>query len=251
MTDGAGSESLSQERIRLPRRKPRRLGISFAYRSYRVIRRLVPRRPFARFLLASSWLLDRLAWEQTLFLLGSRGGFNVLRPHTRGFIHDQVRPADRVMDIGGGRGVFTREMAALASEVVYADLDPANLRAARLECEGLPNVHFVLGDGLAESRRRAPFQLGFLLHVLEHLDEPVSALTDLRECCERLAIEVPDIEAMPHLHIRRSLNAPYYWDDDHVSEFSANSLQGCLAAAGWTAISVWKANGCLLASATR
>jgi SAM-dependent methyltransferase len=238
-------------RIRLARAKPRRLLISIAYRSYRLFRPLIPRRLLTRILLGASWLMNRLAWEQTLYWLGPNGGFTALRPHTTAFIHEQVGPRDRVIDIGGGPGVFTAEMATKATEVVYTDVDPNNLAAARQECDGRPNVDFVQGDGIAEAAQRGPFQLVFLLHVLEHLDDPIAALAELRSSCERLAIEVPDIEAMPHLGVRRRLNAPFYWDDDHVSEFTSGTLHSCLTEAGWSGISIRKANGCLLASARR
>jgi hypothetical protein len=54
--------------------------------------------------------------------------------------------------------------------------------------------------------------------LLEHLDDPREALRVLRESCDRIAVEVPDLDSMRELEVRRRVGAPYYWDDDHVSD---------------------------------
>jgi SAM-dependent methyltransferase len=236
---------------RFPRRKERRPGIAATYRLYRALRRFLPRAWLTRSILGLSWLLDRLAWEQTIYWLGSGRALNSLRPHTRDFVRREAANSRRVLEFGGGPGVFTREIAAMANAVVYCDTDASQVEVTRRGCSDLDNVRVVLADGLDLARDDGPFDLAILLHVLEHLDEPEQVLTLLRETCDRIAIEVPDLDSMPALDVRRRVGAPYYWDDDHVTEFSASTLTETLRNAGWQLDELEKRSGCLLATASR
>jgi SAM-dependent methyltransferase len=61
-----------------------------------------------------------------------------------------IGSADRVLDIGCGSGQTTREVARLARDggALGVDIDPVMIRRARelADLEGVPNVHFEVGD---------------------------------------------------------------------------------------------------------
>jgi len=60
----------------------------------------------------------------------------------------QVHEAlERVLDFGCGTGIFTRQAAAHAREVIGIDVSPGMLEQAAQVCDGLPNVRLLHTDG--------------------------------------------------------------------------------------------------------
>ena len=106
-----------------------------------------------------------------------------------------LRTGDRVFDVGAGGG-----------EMVYA------LRQAGYDAAGVePNEEYarfareVLGLDVAWGfyqnlpQAKGPYEVITLFHVLEHLEDPVHALSELRSWikpCGLLAVEVPNVEAV-------------------------------------------------------
>lgn len=190
--------------------------------------------------------MNRIAYEQALSALGQEHGIQLVRPHTVPFLEKFLDPDDDVLELGGGQGVFTPELAARTRSVTYVDRDLAALKVARKRCAHLDNISFLLGDGF-EPAIDMEFTTAVLLHVLEHLPNPLGALKELSEQCERVLIEVPDLETMPALHVRFQVGAPFHSDDDHCTEFTASSLTHTMAQAGWKVVSLEKCNCVLLA----
>lgn len=56
---------------------------------------------------------------------------------------------ERVLDFGCGTGIFTRQAAANAREVVGTDVSSGMLEQAARVCEGLPNVRLLHSDGMS------------------------------------------------------------------------------------------------------
>lgn len=54
---------------------------------------------------------------------------------------------ERVLDFGCGTGIFTRQAAAYAREVIGIDVSPGMLERAAQVCGGLPNVRLLHTDG--------------------------------------------------------------------------------------------------------
>ena len=233
----------------LPRSKPRNPVAAVTYRLYRVMR-VLPPRLLGPMLLRLSWALNRVTYEEVLRWLGPDKGMKTLRPQTVPFLDAEISSADSVVEIGGGPGVFTVEIARRAACVTYLDRDPRHLDSATQNCRraGVSNVEFICGnaDDFVVTGRR--FDTAVLLHVLEHLDDPVGFLKRLRQVSNRLLIEVPDLEAMPHVGARLTLGAPFHWDDDHVTEFTAASLSQFLAMAGWSGVTTQQRAGVILSS---
>ena len=60
-----------------------------------------------------------------------------------------VRPEDRVLEIGPGRGALTRDIAARAKDVVAVELDSDLARRLRAKLADVPNISIVEADALA------------------------------------------------------------------------------------------------------
>src|SRR5690242_1031899 len=90
-----------------------------------------------------------------------------------------IRPGDRVLDIGCGAGQTTRDAARLASSVLGVDaLAPAIERARRL-AEDLPNVRFELGDAQVHGFAPADFDVAISRFGTMFFADPVAAFTNI------------------------------------------------------------------------
>jgi protein-L-isoaspartate O-methyltransferase len=241
----------SSTRIAVPRDKGRRPAQALVARGIALLARVVPARVLANALLTIAWLARRHAWEQSLRWLGSEESTGVVRPHVPGFVLDAVEEGDAVIDIGCGRGMISEAVAPRAGRVVAVDHDATAVKQTAAACARYDNVDVVQGDALEVMRERGPFDVAVLLHALEHLDDPAGALRDIGEHARRVVIEVPDFNADPLNAMRLRIGAPFYMDDDHVSEFTVESLHETLTAAGWGEASVRASGGMLLAVADR
>jgi SAM-dependent methyltransferase len=173
------------------------------------------------------------------------GGVHVKHRLTRyhDFFVERVRPGERVLDIGCGKGELAYDLAARAGVTVVA-IDRARwaLEFARANFSH-PRVRYVESDALTYEDN-APFDAAVLSNVLEHIGPRVDLLRSLRERSRagRLLIRVPMIERDWVVPLRRELALPHFSDPEHEVEYTPELLRAELEAAGWTAgepIIVW------------
>jgi len=88
------------------------------------------------------------------------------------------RPCRRALDVGCGRGLLTRELAAVSDQVVGIDPDPASL--ARARAAGDARLRFIEGDVMTWPFDPASFDLVAAVASLHHLPL-IPALTRFRE----------------------------------------------------------------------
>jgi protein-L-isoaspartate(D-aspartate) O-methyltransferase len=88
-------------------------------------------------------------------------GQTISQPYVVAYMTEQldVRPNDRVLEVGTGSGYQTAVLSRLAKEVVSIERYRTLADAARIRLEtlGYGNVEVRVGDGLAGAPERAPF----------------------------------------------------------------------------------------------
>ena len=106
-------------------------------------------------------------------------GQTISQPYIVAFMSEalDVRPHDRVLEIGTGSGYQTAVLAELASEVYSIEVVPAHAAAAAelLRDLGYSNVHLRSGDGYAGWPEAAPFDGIIVTAAPDHLPEPLVA----------------------------------------------------------------------------
>ena len=94
-----------------------------------------------------------------------------------------VRTADRVLDIGCGTGLTTREAArsATSGSALGVDLSRPMLDRARevSQAEGIPNVSFELADAQVHPFAPADFTVGLSRFGTMFFSDPVAAFTNI------------------------------------------------------------------------
>ena len=119
---------------------------------------------------------------------------SVLRSHrwrtaenSAGYLLARLRPDARVLDVGCGPGTITADLAARVPDGDVLGIDAAGdvLALARQEAErrGQDNVRFEAGDVYRLGFEDGTFDVVHAHQVLQHLSDPVAALTEMRRVC--------------------------------------------------------------------
>jgi ubiquinone/menaquinone biosynthesis C-methylase UbiE len=95
----------------------------------------------------------------------------------------ELKPGERVLDIGTGAGFLAVEMAdavGASGEVLGIDRSPTMLAAARVRCEGRPWVQFREADATRLPVPDAAADVAASVQVLEYVQDARAALAEIR-----------------------------------------------------------------------
>ncbi|MFD5076010.1 class I SAM-dependent methyltransferase [Streptomyces sp. NPDC058371] len=164
-----------------------------------------------------------------------------------------IRPGDRVLDIGCGTGRTTREAARAASPGTALGIDvsgPMLARARReAESEGLRNVEFVQADAQAHVFPPEHFSLGVSRFGTMFFADPVAAFANIGQALRpgarfvQLVWQAADRQEW-HAAIRAALGRGHASPtsgpaaDDPFTLADPQVVAGALTAAGFTAVDV-------------
>jgi ubiquinone/menaquinone biosynthesis C-methylase UbiE len=119
---------------------------------------------------------------------------SVLRSHrwrtasnSASYLLNRLHPGLTLLDVGCGPGTITCDLARLVAPGAVVGLDAAEsvVAEARHEAErsGPPTVSFVVGDLLDLDFDDASFDVVHAHQVLQHVGDPVAALTEMWRVC--------------------------------------------------------------------
>jgi SAM-dependent methyltransferase len=163
------------------------------------------------------------------------GGVHVKHRLTRyhDFFVQRVRPGERVLDIGSGKGELAFDLATRAgATVVGVDNDPSHLSFAR-ERHAHERVEFLEGDVLRDLPN-GHFDVVVLSNVLEHLEPRVEFLRQVLESAtpHRILVRVPVYARDWTVPLKAEVGLRAYWEPDHAIEYAPETLRDELAEAG-------------------
>ena len=149
------------------------------------------------------------------------------------FFVDRVRPGERVLDIGSGKGELAADLVERAgATVVGIDHDPHHLAFARERFSG-ERLRFEAGDVLA-GLPAGPFDVVVLSNVLEHIPDRIGLLrrvvTDVTP--RVVLVRVPVLARDWTVPLRAEVGLPHFSDPDHEIEYDPESFRAELAAGG-------------------
>jgi ubiquinone/menaquinone biosynthesis C-methylase UbiE len=172
----------------------------------------------------------------------------------REFLLAEVRPGQRVLDLGCGEGSFTAALAA-------AGADPAGVEVAAEPLRRARRLHPELELHLAPAGRlpfaAASFDAAWAGEVVEHVADGLGLLDEVRRVLRpggRLLVSTPDHPRRLVLALavrRRAFERHFDPGGDHVRFFTRRTLTELLEAAGFSVLRVRRRRGSLLAVAER
>ncbi len=131
-----------------------------------------------------------------------------------------------VVEIGAGSGTMTERLCNHADTVIASDLSPARVDELRARFGGNDKVEVVEGDAAAVIAGRTVDAV-VMVNVLEHLDDDVKVLMQLRESLRPGGVVALFVPALPGL----------YSDFDrrvgHVRRYTKSTLGTTLSRAGF------------------
>jgi len=115
-----------------------------------------------------------------------------------------------VLEVGSGHGRYARLLAPRVRRLIVSDVDPAAVARLRTELATLPNVEFVVMDGVDGADLQGRIDTILMVNVLEHIADDVSILAACRRTIApggRLVLFVP---ALPFLYSRMDEEAGHF-----------------------------------------
>lgn len=195
-----------------------------------------------KILLRAHWLLRRVTYEVAGIKYGDEFQ-NLALGLSDELLATFIATGDRVADLGCGAGRWARVSARTASQVFGIDTNPAAIS----EAESLGgNVQYLNIDLSTNLDDMPEVDLVLMIHFLEHIENTSELLNGLQQKTKRIVIEVPDFEGDPLNYPRLWTGEPFYYDTDHVREFTLTELLSLLKETGWYAVHISQKGGTLL-----
>jgi cyclopropane fatty-acyl-phospholipid synthase-like methyltransferase len=149
------------------------------------------------------------------------------------FFVERLKPRERVLDIGCGYGAVAWSMVTKANAIVTGiDLNAKNIEMAQRLFQH-SHLTFMQGDALQELPP-GPFETIVISNTLEHIQDRIEFLKAMEEQVHprRWLIRVPMINRHWHVPMRRELGMFYFSDRTHYTEYTPQSFEEELKAAG-------------------
>lgn len=226
LTTDPGPNDLSFSRT-----KKRSIPTALAFRSRPLLIRLLGRRRVLAFLLETSRVIWRLAFESACEYFGEQY-FTAVYALSPDVLTDWISSGATIIDIGCGNGRVSRLVADRATSVLGVDSNPAHIATAE-QAQNPRNVSFRIGDARNLTGR---FDAAIVSHVLEHLDDPDTFLARAHMIAPLLVVEVPDIRGDALNVARMALGLDFSSDADHVREYNKGLLTTQLERNAWQII---------------
>jgi 2-polyprenyl-3-methyl-5-hydroxy-6-metoxy-1,4-benzoquinol methylase len=171
----------------------------------------------------------------------------------RAWLLERVAAGQRVLDLGCGDGAFAAALVAAGADVDAADVAAEAVRRARGRAPGARVQQIGEGDPLPYPEDA--FDVVWLGETLEHVADVAGLLAEVRRVLRwggTLLVTTPD---QPRVAVAlealrgRPLEARLDPRSDHLRFFTARTLRGMLADAGFAAVEVgadgppWRARG--------
>jgi 2-polyprenyl-3-methyl-5-hydroxy-6-metoxy-1,4-benzoquinol methylase len=147
------------------------------------------------------------------------------------FFVDRVSPADRVLDIGCGNGALAFDLGKKAREVVAVDLSVPNIEKAKQHYPR-ENIVYRVADATKELGGET-FDVIVLSNVLEHIENRITFLKDIRTLAPKILLRVPMIDRDWVTLYKKEMGLEWRLDPTHFTEYTEESLRKELQESGW------------------
>lgn len=147
------------------------------------------------------------------------------------FFTDRVDASDQILDIGSGNGFLAYDVAEKAKNVIGIDIQEYNVRDAQKVYQR-DNLEFLVGDATVYNFQNK-FDKIILSNVLEHIEDRVQLLKDVKKLSSIILLRVPMINRDWLTVYKKNLGYEFRLDSTHYIEYTVDILEDELKASGW------------------
>jgi|SRR3989344_4723769 len=151
------------------------------------------------------------------------------------FFISNIDPQDTVLDIGCGNGALTFDVAKKAKRVVGIDFSKANIDTAKRKYS-TSNVEYFCQDAL-KNLPAGKFEVIILSNVLEHIEERVALLKQVKNRASKFLIRVPMINRDWITLYKKELGVEYRLDKTHFIEYTMEEFRDEVEKSGFAVYS--------------
>lgn len=146
------------------------------------------------------------------------------------FFVDNINSNDIVLDIGCGNGALTYDVAKKAKKVIGIDLNKNNIAIAKEKYSAL-KIEYIVGD-VTRDLPNKKFDVIILSNVLEHIENRVEFLENIKKMAPKILIRVPMINRDWITLYKKEIGVKWRLDPTHFTEYTLESFQEELKDAG-------------------
>lgn len=149
------------------------------------------------------------------------------------FFVARVRPGERVLDLGCGYGAVAYALASRAGALVTGiDLSEANIALARQRFRHA-GLRFIVGDATRDLPEEG-FDVIVASNIIEHLEDRVGFVRKVQACARPRCwlVRVPLLNRDWLVPLRAELGLPHFSDSTHCTEYTRESFEIEMHAAG-------------------
>ncbi len=152
------------------------------------------------------------------------------QPQRLGITVKYAYKSDHILDLGSGRGAYMHSLSQLGFSVVGFDVNFYR------EWITAGNKNFVVGTGTKLPFCDKAFDITIAFEVLEHIPDPVQALSEIARCTKKQFIfSVPNCDINNKLR-RYDLAMAHWTDPTHCNYFTKDSLAAFLSSNGFEVV---------------
>jgi 2-polyprenyl-3-methyl-5-hydroxy-6-metoxy-1,4-benzoquinol methylase len=150
------------------------------------------------------------------------------------FFIDKTQPGDRILDVGCGLGAVANSLAQAGRRVTAVDISAEHVRNAQARYQH-ENLSFQVADATREVSP-GPYRSVVLSNVLEHIEHRIPFLTQLVDVAKphSILIRVPAFNRDWLVPLKKELGLWYFSDPTHYIEYTRDTFEGEMKAAGLT-----------------
>lgn len=147
------------------------------------------------------------------------------------FFYNNIKPEDRVLDIGCGNGSLAKDVAMHAKSVTGIDIDEKLIEKAKRK-NPAPNLTYTTGDATKDLSHEK-FDVIIMSNVLEHIDERVAFLKGIRHLADKFLFRVPMIDREWVTLYKKEIGLDYRLDTTHFTEYTFAQFKSEFEQAGY------------------
>jgi len=143
------------------------------------------------------------------------------------FIRERINKNSLILDVGCGDGVLSNLISKEVKLVTAIDIDAYHVNQNKKKFSNIKNLNFINDDVFKFiTTNKKKYDLILCSHIIEHMDNPMDFLKNIKIYSKFIYIEIPDYDSSYLNLAKLEFDIDPKWtDDDHTFEFNRDTIK--------------------------